>query len=149
MSGKQILAIGCDHAGYHMKQFLVRELQKLDYEIQDFGCYSTESVDYPDIIHPLANAISEGNIARGIVICGSGIGVSMVANKYPFVRAALCCDEESARLSRLHNDANVIALGARFMTDEKALSLVSVFLSTQFEGGRHINRVNKIPPVVE
>lgn len=149
MSGKQILAIGCDHAGYHMKQFLVRELQKLDYEIQDFGCYSTESVDYPDIIHPLAYAISEGNIARGIVICGSGIGVSMVANKYPFVRAALCCDEESARLSRLHNDANVIALGARFMTDEKALSLVSVFLSTQFEGGRHINRVNKIPPVAE
>ena len=149
MSGKQILALGCDHAGYHMKQFLVRELQKLDYEIQDFGCYSTESVDYPDIIHPLAYAISEGNIARGIVICGSGIGVSMVANKYPFVRAALCCDEESARLSRLHNDANVIALGARFMTDEKALSLVSVFLSTQFEGGRHINRVNKIPPVAE
>jgi ribose 5-phosphate isomerase B len=149
MSGTQILAIGSDHAGYNLKQTLIQELQPLGYEMLDFGCHSIQSVDYPDIIHPLARAINEGKIDRGIVICGSGIGVSIVANKYPNVRAALCHDEEASRLSRLHNDANVIALGARFMTEDKALTLVRVFLKTAFEGGRHSIRVNKISPVRE
>ena len=145
MSESKILALGSDHAGYYLKEFIKKELIAQGYEIEDFGCYSSESVDYPDIIHPLALAINDGKIEKGIILCGTGIGVDMVANKYPNVRAALCCDEERARLSRSHNNANVLALGARFVSESDAMKMIQIFLETEFEGGRHQRRVNKIP----
>ncbi|HQN97977.1 MAG TPA: ribose 5-phosphate isomerase B [Bacteroidales bacterium] len=145
MSESRNLALGSDHAGYYLKEFIKKELIAQGYEIEDFGCYSSESVDYPDIIHPLALAINDGKIEKGIILCGTGIGVDMVANKYPNVRAALCCDEERARLSRSHNNANVLALGARFVSESDAMKMIQIFLETEFEGGRHQRRVNKIP----
>ena len=139
-----IIAIGCDHAGYCLKEFVMTELTKDRYRFHDFGTHSEESVDYPDIVHPLAKAVNEGEFERGIIICGSGNGVSMVANKYAKVRAAVCWNEEITRLSRLHNNANIIALPARFITEEEAIRLIKVFLTTGFEGGRHERRVRKI-----
>lgn len=140
----RILALGCDHAGFELKEYLKNELVALGFEIEDFGTNSIESVDYPDIIHPLARAIDQGRQTTGIIICGSGIGVSMVANKYPNVRAALCCDVERAQLAREHNNANILAMGARFIPFEQALEMVKVFVETPFAGGRHATRVNKI-----
>jgi len=145
MSESKILALGSDHAGYDLKQFIKNELIVQGFDIKDFGCYSPDSVDYPDIIHPLAQEINEGRIKRGIILCGTGIGVSIVANKYPGVRAALCFDVERARLSRRHNDANILALGARFISTDEAMQIIRVFLETEFEGGRHQQRVAKIP----
>jgi len=139
-----IIAIGSDHAGYCLKEFVMTELAKDRYRFHDFGTHSEESVDYPDIVHPLAKAVNEGEFERGIIICGSGNGVSMVANKYAKVRAAVCWNEEITRLSRLHNNANIIALPARFITEEEAIRLIKVFLTTGFEGGRHERRVRKI-----
>ncbi len=144
MSEKLKIGIGSDHAGYILKEFIKKQLVIKGFEVEDFGCYSEESIDYPDIIHPLALSVDKGLIPRAIIICGSGIGVSIVANKYNGVRAALCCDTERARLSRQHNDANVLALGARFTTQEQALEMLNVFLETEFEGGRHTRRVEKI-----
>lgn len=146
MSEKRILALACDHAGYELKQVLKEELLKSGYIVEDFGCFSTESVDYPDFIHPLSQAVHNGVFPAGIILCGSGIGVSMVANKYANVRAALCCDAERARMARKHNDANVLAMGARYTSRESALEMMMAFLNTEFEGGRHLKRVNKIPP---
>jgi len=140
----ETLALGCDHAGYELKEYLKNELVASGFDIEDFGSYNTDSVDYPDIIHPLARSIEAGRIKKGIIICGSGIGVSLVANKYPNVRAALCCDTERTELARKHNDANVLALGARFTSFDMALRMVKVFLETPFEGGRHAIRVEKI-----
>ncbi|MDK2842755.1 MAG: ribose 5-phosphate isomerase [Bacteroidales bacterium] len=145
MSEQRKIGIGSDHAGYELKEFIKHELITKGFEIEDFGCFSNESVDYPDIIHPLASAVDEGIISRAIIICGSGIGVSMVANKYNGVRAALCCDVERARLARQHNDANVLAMGARFTSQEQAMAMLNAFLETPFEGGRHERRVEKIP----
>lgn len=145
MSEQRKIGIGSDHAGYELKEFIKHKLISNGFDILDFGCFSNESIDYPDIIHPLSSAVDEGIISRAIIICGSGIGVSMVANKYERVRAALCCDVERARLARQHNDANVLAMGARFITQEQALSMVNTFLETPFEGGRHARRVQKIP----
>lgn len=141
------IALGSDHAGFSLKSFLKDELVLKGFKIKDFGTNSDASVDYPDIIHPLAKAINSGEYPYGIIICGSGIGVSMVANKYPLVRSALCWDEEQAYLSRLHNDANVLALAGRFLDKDKALKMIEIFLNTDFEGGRHQRRVEKIPPV--
>jgi len=115
------------------------------YRFRDFGTFSEESVDYPDFIHPLAKAINEGIYQRGIIICGSGNGVSIVANKYPQVRSAICWTNSIAQLSRLHNDANIIALPARFISPEDAMNMVKIFFTTGFEGGRHERRVQKIP----
>jgi ribose 5-phosphate isomerase B len=140
----RILALGCDHAGFELKEYIKNELVALGFEIEDFGTNGTDSVDYPDIIHPLARAIDQGRQTIGIILCGSGIGVSMVANKYSNVRAALCCDVERAILAREHNNANVLAMGARFVSFEQALEMVKAFLSTPFAGGRHSTRVNKI-----
>jgi len=145
MSEKLKIGIGSDHAGYELKEFLKNQLIAKGFEIEDFGCFSTESTDYPDIIHPLASAVDRNLIPRAVIICGSGIGVSIVANKYNGVRAALCCDAERARLARQHNDANVLAMGARFTTQEQALEMLNAFLETDFEGGRHERRVKKIP----
>ena len=136
--------MGCDHAAFDLKERLKKYLQELGYEVRDFGCFSSESVDYPDMIHPLAKEINAGKIERGIILCGSGIGVSMVANKYPKVRCALCCNAELAKLCRQHNDANVLSMGARFISEKEALEMVDTFLNTPFEGGRHQGRVEKI-----
>ena len=141
----QDIPIGCDHAGFRLKEYLMKNLLSEGYRFRDFGTFSEESVDYPDFVHPLAKAINEGIYTRGIIICGSGNGASIVANKYQLVRSAICWTDEIARLSRLHNDANVIALPARFISPEEAMKLVKIFFTTDFEGGRHERRVQKIP----
>ncbi|MDP2424320.1 MAG: ribose 5-phosphate isomerase B [Bacteroidales bacterium] len=138
------IAIGSDHAGFRLKEAIKDILLKNDYAIQDFGTYSNESVDYPDFTHPVAKGVNDGIFSWGIVICGSGNGANMTANKYRFVRAALCWNVEIAYLARLHNDANIIALPARFIAEEVALEAVKVFLATDFEGRRHCRRVEKI-----
>ena len=143
---KDVIAIGCDHAGFEMKEYLKSRLSESGYSLKDFGTDSAESMDYPDIAHPLARAVNEGRYKYGIVICGSGVGMCIVANKYPGVRAALVWEEEIARLSRQHNDANIISLPARFISNEQAVKFAEIFLNTDFEGGRHQRRVEKIPP---
>ncbi len=144
MENKDIIPIACDHGGFEMKEFIRNWLIEEEFEVKDFGTYSNESVDYPDFIHPLAREINNGTYKLGIIICGSGNGAQMVANKYPHVRAALCWSEEIARLARQHNNANILALPGRFIDKELAVSLVKIFLTTDFEGGRHENRVSKI-----
>ena len=138
------LVIGCDHAGFEMKEMIKKKFENKGYKFKDFGTYTLDSVDYPDIIHPLASSIDSGEYEIGIIICGSGNGVSMTANKYPDVRAALCWIDEIARMARLHNNANLIALPARYISEEEAVNCVETFLTTGFEGGRHKRRVNKI-----
>jgi ribose 5-phosphate isomerase B len=139
------IAIGGDHAGYTYKSFLINWLQEKGYEVQDFGPGSEASVDYPDYVHPVASAIDKGEFDTAILVCGSGNGVAITANKYPQVRAALCWAPEIAQLARAHNDANVLCIPARFISEEVATQLVDTFLNTEFEGGRHATRVNKIP----
>jgi len=138
------IAIGSDHAGYKFKEFLKEYLTSKNYIITDFGTHSEASMDYPDSIHPLADAVNRKEIEKGVIICGSGNGVAMVANKYPGVRAAVCWNEEITKLARLHNNANIIALPARFISKDEALRFLQVFLNTDFEGGRHQRRVEKI-----
>ncbi|GMQ30014.1 ribose 5-phosphate isomerase B [Algoriphagus confluentis] len=138
------IAIGGDHAGFEYKGKLVKMLESLGYEVKDFGPFSSASVDYPDYVHPLCSAIENGEFDQGIVICGSGNGVAITANKHQGIRAALCWNEDLAALARQHNNANVLALPARFITYELVEKLTEIFLSTDFEGGRHQNRVNKI-----
>ena len=138
------IAIGGDHAGYEYKGKLVEKLEALGYEVKDFGPFSSASVDYPDYVHPLCSAIESGEFEQGIVICGRGNGVAITANKHQGIRAALCWNEDLAALARQHNNANVLALPARFISYELAEKLAEIFLSTDFEGGRHANRVNKI-----
>jgi ribose 5-phosphate isomerase B len=137
------IAIGSDHAGFQLKEVLKKELAKKGIEIVDFGCPSEESIDYPDYAHPVAVYVEQNN-AQGILICGSGNGISMSANKHQGIRAALCWTEEIAMLSRQHNDANIVSLPARFIEEETAKHIVEAFLNTDFEGGRHKRRVNKI-----
>ena len=138
------IAIGGDHAGFEYKKMLTELLESKGYEVQDFGPFSDASVDYPDHVHPLAKAINEKEIPSGILICGSGNGVAMTANKYPQVRAALCWLPELAKLSREHNDANILCIPARFVDQKIAKEMVEMFVETKFEGGRHQTRVNKI-----
>ncbi len=142
---RHIIPIGCDHGGYKMKEFLLKKLSADGYNFQDFGTFSEESVDYPDFIHPVAKLINDNKNEFGVIICGSGQGAAMTANKYPHVRAGLCWDMEQTKLTRLHNNANIIALPGRFLDFDAAAEMVKVFLDTGFEGGRHINRINKIP----
>ena len=139
------IGICSDHAGFDYKGRLISHLQKNGYETVDFGTDSPESMDYPDTAHPLATAVENGEYERGIVICGSGNGISMTANKHQGIRCALCWNMELAALARQHNDANVVGLSARFIAYEEAQNIVDTFLSTAFEGGRHQRRVNKIP----
>ena len=138
------LAIGSDHAGFQMKEKIINYLGKKGYQIKDFGSYSEDRVDYPDFGHAVGIAVANKAADYGIILCGSGNGINMSANKHNGVRSALCWKKEIAELARLHNDANVIALPARFMDDEQAFECVDVFLSTPFEGGRHADRVAKI-----
>ncbi len=143
MSRKPI-AIACDHAGYDLKTTLARELAEMGYEVLDLGTDGPQSVDYPDFGSALAKMVGSGEVERGILICGTGIGISMAANRHPGVRAAVCWDETSARLTREHNDANVLALGARLLGVEVAKDCMRTFLTTDFAGGRHAGRVAKL-----
>lgn len=142
---KKIIPIGCDHAGFELKLKVIELIKSKGYEVEDFGCHSTESIDYPDYGHPVAAYVENHQNILGIVICGSGNGINMTVNKHKGVRSALCWTTEIAELARLHNNANIIALPARFVSEELALEMVKVFLSTAFEGGRHAKRVDKIP----
>jgi ribose 5-phosphate isomerase B len=138
------IAIGSDHAGYKLKETLKAWLTSKGFDVKDFGTYSEERADYPDFAHPVAKAVEDKDVDRGVVICGSGNGVNMTANRHHNVRSALCWNEEIAKLARQHNDANVIALPARFISEQEAEKCVDAFLSTEFEGGRHTERVKKI-----
>ncbi len=140
-----MLGIASDHAGFEMKEELRKFLVDKGYEVKDFGTYSPDSMDYPDVAHPLAESIEKGEVSQGIALCGSGNGISMTLNKHQGVRAALCWNEELAALARQHNDANVLSLPARFISLELAKRIVERFLESSFEGGRHLRRVNKIP----
>ena len=139
------IALGGDHAGFLYKKEILEMLTTYQHEVQDFGSYSDESVDYPDYVHPLAKAVENQEFDFGILVCGSGNGVAITANKHQGIRAAICWNIELAKLARQHNNANVIALPARFVTLDLAKEMVNTFLNTAFEGGRHQNRVNKIP----
>ncbi len=139
------IAVASDHAGFERKQAVLKYLQEQGIEFKDFGAFSAESSDYPDFAHPLANAVSLGEFDKGITLCGSGNGINMTANKHQGIRSAICWLPEIAKLARLHNDANVCALPARYISDDEAVEIVNTFLSTEFEGGRHIARINKIP----
>ncbi|HEX4960659.1 MAG TPA: ribose 5-phosphate isomerase B [Thermoanaerobaculia bacterium] len=138
------IGIGSDHAGYRYKEEIKKYLTKLGHEVKDFGTNSEMTVDYPAFIRPVAEAVASGEVERGIVLGGSGNGEAMVANRVRGVRCALCWNEESARLGRQHNDANVISLGQRMMTLETALAIVKIWLDTPFEGGRHVRRIQMI-----
>jgi ribose 5-phosphate isomerase B len=138
------VGLGCDHAGFLLKQRLIPFLVEKGVKIKDFGTHSEESTDYADAVHPLCSAIEAGEHDLGIVICGSGNGVNMTANKHQGIRSALCWKIEIARLARAHNNANVLAMAARFISDEIALQIVDIFLKTDFDGGRHTRRIGKI-----
>lgn len=139
------LGIACDHAGFDYKEKLKEYLTNKGYEVKDYGTYSDESTDYPDYAHPVASAVENKKHKYGITICGSGNGINMTANKYQNIRAALCWNVEIAELARLHNDANICSLPARFVNFDLAKEIVNTFLNTNFEGGRHIKRIEKIP----
>ena len=138
------IALGCDHGGYDLKQHVIEVLEGLGHEIEDFGCHSKESCDYPDFGAAAARAVPEGSCDRGIVICTTGIGISITANKVKGVRCAHCADCLQAEMTRRHNDANMMAIGAGFTGPDMAERMVEVFLSTEFEGGRHARRVEKM-----
>ena len=139
------IGICCDPAGFPLKQFVVQWLEEHGYEFKDFGTYSPESCDYPDFAHPLAEAIEAGECCPGIAICGSGNGIAMTLNTPHGIRAALCWSPDIAELGRQHNDANVLVMPGRFVTNHIAASILKKFFSTPFEGGRHQRRVEKIP----
>lgn len=145
MIHKLKIAVASDHAGFERKQTVLKYLQEQGIEFRDFGAFSEESSDYADYAHPLAQAVSNGEFGMGITLCGSGNGINMTANKHQGIRSAICWIPEIAALARQHNDANVCALPARFITDEQAIEIVRTFMSTVFEGGRHQRRINKIP----
>lgn len=145
MTQDKLIGLCSDHAGYDLKEHLKQLLEARGYAVRDFGCHSAERCDYPDFAHPMGRALQAGELQRGISVCGSGNGISMVMNKYPKVRAALCWQEELAKLAREHNDANVLSLPARFISESEAEKILDAFLSTSFEGGRHVSRVEKIP----
>ncbi|MCK5123876.1 MAG: ribose 5-phosphate isomerase B [Dehalococcoidia bacterium] len=138
------IAIGCDHRGFALKQLIVPFLQNTGYDTQDFGCYSTDSVDYPDIAQKVGEAVASGSFDTGILICNTGIGMSIAANKIKGIRAALCCDTFAAQRARQHNDANVLCIREENIDNEAALEIAKTFLAADFEGGRHLRRVTKI-----
>lgn len=138
------IALGCDHGGYDLKLYVRKVLEDLGHEVEDFGCLSKESCDYPDFGAAAARAVAEGTCGRGIVICTSGIGISIAANKIKGVRCAHCADSLQAEMARRHNDANLMALGAGYTGPDLAERMVEVFLSTGFDGGRHTDRVAKL-----
>lgn len=138
------IAIGSDHAGFELKKLLIQLLEKKGYAVKDFGCYSNESMDYPDAAHPVCKSIGSKVSDLGVLICGSGNGITMTANKHQDIRAALSWTPEIASLARQHNDANVLTLPARFISDDLAIEITNAFFDAKFEGGRHQRRVDKI-----
>lgn len=142
-----MIAIGCDHGGIKIKNAVIEYLKENHIEFHDFGCYSEESVDYPTYAYQVASAVSKGEASLGIICCGTGIGVSMAANKVKGIRAAVVCDEFCAEMTRRHNKANVLCMGGRVIDEEKAVKLASIFLNTEFEGGRHQKRVDMITSI--
>jgi ribose 5-phosphate isomerase B len=139
------IIIASDHAGFRLKEKLVRWLLANRYEVKDIGCFSEDSVDYPDFAHPLATAVEKGEFEYGISICGSGNGISMTSNKHQNIRSAVCWNEEISKLARAHNDANICSLPGRFLNEAEAVLILKTFLNTPFEGGRHKRRIDKIP----
>ena len=138
------IAIACDHGGFKLKQAVIQELRRLGHEVEDFGTYNEESCDYPDYASKAAKAVASGECEKGVVICGTGIGVSITANKVKGIRCALCHDVYSAKKTRQHNDANMLAMGARVIGEGLALEIVDAFFTSEFEGGRHIRRIEKM-----
>lgn len=138
------IAIGNDHAGLEMKEHLLSWLVKEGYQVENFGTDSPDSMDYPDVVHPLADGVEAGKFDFGLLICGSGQGVSFTANKHQGIRAALCWKKEIAELARQHNNANVLTLPGRFLSKEEGVEILKAFLNAEFEGGRHQNRINKV-----
>jgi ribose 5-phosphate isomerase B len=138
------IAIGCDHAGFEYKTEIVKFLNSKGWQVKDFGTYAADSVDYPDYAHPVSEAVEKGDVAFGILLCGSANGVAITANKHQNIRAGLCWISDVAKLVRLHNNANIICIPARFVSAPQARELVEIFINTEFEGGRHATRVNKI-----
>lgn len=141
------ISLGSDHAGFELKEYIKEYLQSITdhkLDINDWGCYSEERVDYPDFAHKVAGDITEGKSDLGILVCGSGNGISMTANKWKDIRCALCWNSEITEMARLHNDANILSLPGRYITKEEAIKCIDVFLNTQFEGGRHSDRISKI-----
>ncbi len=139
------IGLCCDHAGFPLKEFVKKVLSERGWPFKDFGTYSADSCDYPDFAHPLAVAIENDEVYPGIAICGSGNGISMTLNKHKGIRAAICWKEELASLARAHNDANVLVMPGRFISEEEALKVLDAFFSTSFDGGRHQRRIDKIP----
>lgn len=139
------IAIGADHAGFELKKDLITYLESKGFEVKDYGCYSADSIDYPDYGHPVASAVEHDKDVLGVVLCGSGNGINMTVNKHQGIRSALCWMPEIVKLAREHNDANVLALPARYLSTTEAIEMLDIFLNTPFEGGRHKRRVNKIP----
>jgi ribose 5-phosphate isomerase B len=139
------IAIASDHAGFYLKEKIMKFLINEKHEIKDFGSFSDENVDYPDYAHPLAIAVANGEFDLGISICGSGNGINMTVNKHQLIRGALCWNEEIARLARAHNNANICALPGRFISESEAFLIVKTFIITDFDGGRHKKRIDKIP----
>lgn len=139
------ISLASDHAGFKLKLFLIDYLKSKNIIINDFGCYSSDSCDYPDFAHPLALSVENKDCDFGISICGSGNGINMTVNKHQGIRSALCWNVEIASLARLHNNANICSLPARFISKDLAKEIVDVFIATNFEGGRHLRRINKIP----
>lgn len=141
------ISIGSDHAGFELKEYIKEYLNSITshkIELNDWGCYSEERVDYPDFAHKVASQVSEGKADLGFLVCGSGNGISMAANKWEDIRCALCWSEEISEMARLHNDANILSLPGRYISKEEAIKCVDAFLNTEFEGGRHSDRISKI-----
>ncbi|HYX05649.1 MAG TPA: RpiB/LacA/LacB family sugar-phosphate isomerase [Bacteroidales bacterium] len=141
----EVIGIACDHAGFEKKNLIIDFLKTKGYTVKDFGTYSPDSTDYADFAHPLASSVETGECLVGISLCGSGNGINMTVNKHRGIRSALCWNTEIALLARQHNDANICALPARFLSSEEVLNIVEVFLNSGFEAGRHLVRINKIP----
>lgn len=142
-----MIAIGCDHGGIHLKKEIMAFLEANDYKVKDFGTYNEDSVDYPDIAFGLASAVANKEYDRGILLCGTGIGISIAANKVPGIRAALCNDTYSARMAKEHNNANILALGGRILGAGLAIEIIKAWLEAEFQGGRHADRVDKITEI--
>lgn len=141
------IAIGCDHGGITLKDSIVNYLEERGVQIEDFGTFGADSVDYPDFAYKVARSVADGKADKGILMCGTGIGISIAANKVNGIRCALCHNTETARLTAMHNDSNILAMGGRVIDADMAVNIVKAWLDTPFEGGRHINRINKISEI--
>lgn len=141
------IAIGCDHGGITLKDSIVNYLEERGVQIEDFGTFGTDSVDYPDFAYKVARSVADGKADKGILMCGTGIGISIAANKINGIRCALCHNTDTAKLTAMHNDSNVLAMGGRVIDADTAVNIVKTWLDTPFEGGRHINRINKISEI--